>query len=108
MLDTKKTIITFDYQGLEADEIIRNLNNLYGTAAGTVPLDRDFGLDQEFISYPLDVAQNMLALEITEKTETYEPRAEVKEISFASTPDGTLIPTIIITRAEVEEEEGDE
>lgn len=110
-MELEKSIISFDYTGPEAEEILRNLNTLYGTAAGSVPLDREFGLDHEFLDYPIDVAQNMVALEITEKTELYEPRVEVIEVTFKSDAEnGKLIPTVLIARAEnVDDlEEGDE
>lgn len=98
MLDVKKTTIAFDYTGPEIKEISRNLKTLYETPSGSVPLDRSFGLDQEFLGYPLDVAKNMLALEITEKTELYEPRVYVKDVKFTVSNDGLLIPAITIAK----------
>lgn len=108
MLKIEKPIIAFDYTGAEAEEILRNLTTLYGTHAGSVPLDRELGLDQEFTGYPIAVAENMIALEITEKTEIYEPRAEVEEVTFQSVPDkGLIIPTVRITRSEADGIEGE-
>jgi len=110
MIDTTKTVIEFDYKGPEIEEIARNLNTLYGTVAGTCPLDREFGLDTEFIDYPLNVAQNMIALEISEKTEMYESRVAVKEVNFTyNTMDGVLIPNVLITKSDTtDDERGDE
>lgn len=111
MLDTTQSIISFDYSSPEVAEIARNLRTLYGTPEGAVPLDRNIGLNTEFVGYPLDVAQNMIALEIIEKTEIYEPRVIVKEVSFTSTVEGILIPNILVTKADSidnNDEEGDE
>lgn len=109
MIDTNKTIISFDYNGTMTDEISRNLSTLYSTVEGSVPLDRSFGLSSEYISYPLPVAENMIALDIVEKTEIYEPRAEVREVTFEHDIDGQLIPRVLIGRADNDEaEEGDE
>ncbi len=106
MIDTIKTLITFDYQGPELNEILRNLSTLYGTVEGTIPLDRSFGLSQDYLSYPVPVAENMIALEITEKTELYEPRVEVEEITFESTTEGTVISKVLIRRNDDYEELG--
>jgi phage baseplate assembly protein W len=108
MIDTSKIVIAFDYTGPEIEEIARNLNMLYETPVGTVPLDREFGLDTDFVGYPLDVAQNMISIEIVEKTETYEPRVKVQEVTFTSTVNGVLIPNVLITRSETTDNEVDE
>lgn len=69
---------------------------LYSTAAGTCPGDRNFGLDQTFESYPTNVAQNLFALEVIEKTEIYEDKAEVLNIEYTQAEDGNLTPKIVI------------
>lgn len=108
MIDASKATISFNYDSPEINEIARNLNTLYGTIAGTVPMDRNFGLNNDFVDYPPDVAKNMIALEMTEKTELYEPRVEVNEVTFTSTIDGTIIPNIILKKAELSDEGGSE
>ena len=71
-------IIGFDYlNATELEEMQRNLDLLYSTRAGTCPGDRNFGLEQTFESCPTNVAQNLFALEVIEKTEIYENKAEV-------------------------------
>ncbi len=100
---------SFDYldaTGLE--EIQRNLGCLYGTAEGTCPGDRHFGIDQSFESYPLNVAQNMFALEVIEKTEEYESRAEILDISFSYEEDGNMTPRITIGLKDSEDEDGED
>lgn len=93
----KFEIIGFDYlNATELEKIQRNLNLLYSTAAGTCPGDRNFGLDQTFESFPTNIAQNLFALEIIEKTEIYESRIEIKDIFYAQEEDGNLTPRIII------------
>lgn len=99
----------FNYlSATEAEEIKRNLEFLYSTAEGTCPGDRNFGLDQSFESYPLPVAQNMFALEIIEKTEQYENRVEISDISFSYKEDGNITPQITIGLKDNEEYEDDE
>ena len=43
MIDTSGVKIIFDAIG--SDEILQNLRTLYTTPQGTVPFDRDFGID---------------------------------------------------------------
>lgn len=85
----------------DLEEIKENLELLYSTASGTCPGDRNFGLDQSFESCPVNVAQNLFALEVIEKTELYEGRAEILDITFTQAEDGNLTPGIIIGKKEM-------
>lgn len=70
---------------LETEEVLKirqNLDCLYSSAEGTFPGDRSFGLNQDFISMPINIAQNKIALEIIQKTEKYESSVQVKDIEF--------------------------
>ncbi len=98
------SMIGFDYcNATELEEIQQNLIMLYGTAAGTCPGDRSFGLDQSFESYPINVAQNLFALEVIEKTEMYENRVEVLDVDFEHAEDGSLMPKIIIGKRDADD-----
>lgn len=64
-------------------------------------MDRTFGIDLDSIAgYPLNVAQNMPALEITEKVRVYEPRVTVKDIEFETSISGQIKPHIYFAKAE--------
>ena len=91
---------SIDYSELDND-IVRCLNTLYSTRAGSQPMRRDFGIDYDgVVGYPLEVAKNKLALEIIEKTETYEPRAAVTSVDFdVDVNNGRLIPIIHVKKA---------
>ncbi|WP_167955142.1 lysozyme [Anaerosporobacter faecicola] len=95
--------IIFKTTTSEDDEIMQGLKTLYTTPEGTIPLDRVYGLNQDFIGYPTELAKNMYALEVINKTEVYEPRVEV-DVSFEDSEDGKIIPVIKIKKSE----EGDE
>lgn len=102
-------MVGFDYlNSTEQQEIKRNLELLYTTAEGTCPGDRSFGLDMSFESYPVAAAQNMIALEVIEKTELYEPRAEVKNIRFLNKEDGCLMPVITVGPRDPDEEDDED
>ena len=97
MIDLKNITVTFDYSNGEVADIKRCLETLYQTAEGTCPLDREFGLNTDFVGMPMDVAKNLFAVEITEKTDRYEPRATVKSINFQTGNDGQLKAEVVIT-----------
>ena len=67
---------------IEVLKIRQNLDCLYSSAEGTFPGDRSFGLNQDFVSMPMNIAQNKIALEIIQKTEKYESSVQVKDIKF--------------------------
>lgn len=78
-------------------EIYQNLKILYTTPVGTVPYDRNFGINTEYLDAPLPLAQGRLIVEYTEKTKVYEPRATVKEVNFEmDSENGKLIPKVVI------------
>lgn len=85
--------------------IQRELATLYGTPEGTCPGDRSFGIDWSFLDYPLDVAQNMYALEVIDKTEMYVQGIEVLEVIFDQGMDGNL--KAVITIGPEDETDGD-
>ena len=85
----------------ELADIQRCLETLLSIRAGSQPLDRNLGIDYDgAVGFPLDVAKNMLTLEIIEKVNTYEPRVEVDTIDFQIGNDGQLIPHIHFVKRE--------
>lgn len=94
----------------EFEEIKECIETLLSVRAGSQPLDRDFGIDYEGTTdLPAEVAKNTLAVEITEKIETYEPRVEVDSVSFTTGEGGQLIPIVSIIKSDLEDDtEGDE
>ena len=85
----------------EFADVKQCIETLLSIRAGSVPLDRNLGIDYDSVAgYPLNVAKNMLSLEIIEKVNIYEPRVEVKSIDFEIGPDGQLIPHPYFIRRE--------
>lgn len=78
------------------DEIYQNLQILYTTPAGTVPFDREFGINYDLLDNPTPIAQGRLIVEYIEKTRKYEPRVSVKEVNFETNEDGSIIPKVVI------------
>lgn len=68
---------------------------ILSTPKGTVPMYRDFGVDLSFLDLPTPAAEQRARIEIREAVERWEPRVEVKDITF-SVQEGKLIPTVEI------------
>lgn len=79
------------------EEVFQNVNTIVGTIAGTVPLAREFGIDDKYIDSPTLAMKTKLIAEIKEKVEAYEPRAQVLEVNYGSElMDGIVRPVIKI------------
>lgn len=72
------------------------LTVLCSTIAGTVPLDREFGIDATCLSQSAEVAEALLSVEIMEKVEKYIPELVVNSVDFEYTTDGKLTPIISV------------
>ena len=98
-------IVDLDGDGFSADEfadIKKCLETLLSVRAGSQPLDREFGIDVDHVlGYPLNIARNMLALEIIEKVRIYETRVEADNVWYEENTDGKLIPHVHFVKAEV-------
>lgn len=96
--------VDLNSEGFSPDEfadIKLCLETLLSVRAGGQPLDREFGINLDGVAgYPLDVAKNMLALEIIEKVRIYEPRVEVDNVEFEANTNGQLIPHVHFIKAE--------
>lgn len=78
-------------------DIIDSLKLLITTPMGTVALDRDYGLNIDFIDLPLHLAKQNFSTQLITKIRKYEPRITVKKIEFTTVPqNGQVIPKITI------------
>lgn len=90
-------------------EIIEGIQFLCSTSTGKYPMNREFGIDQNLQDKPLSVVQPLLAIELKEKIERFEPRVEVSDVSFEYDADtGALTPIISIDIISLEEDEDKE
>lgn len=65
------------------EEVIQNLWFLYSSIKYDVPLDRALGLNAVYIDRPIETAKALVTMDIYNKTEEYEPRAEIVNIDFS-------------------------
>ena len=93
--------IEFNIRGELSDkeDILRCLQNLFMTPVGTVPLDRDFGIDNSILDRPMNIAKNLFTVEAADKVRRYEPRVSVQETEITATNDGAMKVKVVITNA---------
>lgn len=79
----------------EMEEIIQNIKTILTTLQGSVPLDREFGIDPSVIDKPVNVIRPLMVKEIKEKIEQYEPRAKLVSIDWdGDGREGLMIPKV--------------
>jgi len=80
-------------------EVIQNVRMILATQKGTVPYDRDFGLEWRFLDHPADIASARLTAEVINQIRKYEPRAKVVRVNIdqaSDLSDGLLRPRVVI------------
>lgn len=77
----------------------RQLALLLSTQAGTMPLDREFGIEMDFVDLPPETAKSLYTAEITEKIPQFIPAVRVQEVTWTWNSSGKLSPKVVITSA---------
>jgi phage baseplate assembly protein W len=88
--------VTFGLSGVP--EVMQNVRTILTTRRGTVPLDREFGISQEFLDSPINTARAKVEQEIFLQLKKYEPRAVLKQIEW----DGNVSAGLITPKVKVE------
>lgn len=89
------------------EEVVQNLWFLYSSLEYDVPLERELGLKATYIDKPIETAKALIIADVYDKTEKYEPRAEVINIDFSVDYEkGILRPIVEVeVNGEYEQEE---
>lgn len=82
--------LEYTFAGNALAELDRQLALLLSTREGTMPLDREFGLNMDFVDMPP---------EVTEKVAKFIPTVRVQEVTWSSGGQGNLIAKVVITSA---------
>ena len=87
--------LTLNEQDTEKS-IMQNIAIILKTKLRTVPMYREFGIDMRYLDKPINVATNLLAGELRDAIETWEPRVRFLGANFvqSKTDPGRLIPTV--------------
>lgn len=72
------------------EEVAQNVKIICTTSKYSVPMDRNFGVDANFLDLPTPKAMAQIQAEIIQAIRKYEPRCKVKKINFEGNIDGKL------------------
>ena len=79
------------------EEIVQNIRLILSTPKGSVPLDRNFGINWDLIDKPFPATIQLLKAEVVKAIETYEPRVKVKKVKIRkATSDGRLSVGVLV------------
>lgn len=85
----------------ELEEVLQNVRMIVGVHRSEIPMDRSFGIDPDIVDAPIQAIRTVLAAELSEAIEKYEPRARLKSVNIeVDDIEGTLNPIITISIGE--------
>lgn len=86
---------SLEYKNKTNIELIDDkLKFLLNTQVGTIPIDRDFGVDMTYLDSITEEAKTKFSVEVLEKINKYIG-IEIEEIKF-NVKEGKLIPTLVV------------
>lgn len=88
-----------EYTGGGARSLDRQLALLLSTREGSIPLDREFGLDLNFVDRPTAAVKALYTAEVTKKVAKFIPAVRVLEVVWTGTAEGQLKPKVVIAGA---------
>lgn len=95
VVDTTETINLNIEPTTVEEEVIQNLWVLYSSLEYDCPLDRGLGMKADYIDRPIETAKALAMSDIYEKTEEYEPRADIVDISFSADYENGILKPIV-------------
>lgn len=66
----------------EAEEILQNVATIIATVRYSVPFDRMFGINPEYLDDPIPIAEVKSVADIIEAIHRHEPRCRVESVTF--------------------------
>ena len=98
VIDGVQIVINSVYEKRLRQELLDKAFFLLSCLKGTIPMNRDIGIDPDVISQPEYIARNLYTISAIECIENFEDRLSVEEVNFASTgADGNLVPKVVLT-----------
>lgn len=77
------------------DEVIQNVATILATPRFTVPYDRNFGVNPDYLDDPMPVSRARSIADIIESIHRHEPRCRVESVVFkGDAAEGILRPIV--------------
>lgn len=98
MIDGVQIVLNGAHEVKLRQEILDKCMFLLTLVRGTIPMNREIGLDPDIISAQGFVAQQKYTISAIELIDEFEPRAAVEEVLFDDSGDsGNMIPKVVLT-----------
>ncbi len=91
--------LEYTFEDDKLAELDRQLTLLLSTQAGTMPLDREFGIQMDFVDKPPEVVKSLYTAEVTKKIPQFIQWVRVYEVTWEYGEQGHIKPKVVITRA---------
>jgi len=88
--------VSSELTGNERESKYRQVCYLLATPIGTIPTDREFGIDADFLGRPTEVARAMYAAAVVAAIAKFIDGVKVKSVSWAADADGGAKPEVVI------------
>lgn len=92
------------YPETVAEEVVQNVRCIVSTIAGSVPLDRAFGVAWDALDKPIPLARALMQAAVFDAVRQYEPRAVIQSVTWDDTPgdaiDGIMHPVLTLSLAD--------
>ena len=98
VIDGVQIIINSVYEKKLREGIFNKIKFLLTLIKGTIPMNREIGLESDIVDLPMYEAQNRYTVSAMELIEKFETRVTVDEISFDILENtGKMIPKVVVT-----------
>lgn len=91
--------LQFTFASDKLAELDRKLALLYSTREGTMPLDREFGINMDLVDMPPEVAKSLYVAEITKRRPNLSRRCGCNPWSGPTEARDNFFPKVVITSA---------
>ena len=96
-IDGVQIVINSVYERGLRQELLGKVFFLLSCIKGTIPMNRNIGLDPNIISQPDTIARNLYTVSAIELIEEFEDRLSVEEVQFESGDSGNMIPKVVLS-----------
>lgn len=79
--------------------LISRVWRLFTTPAGSVPYDRNFGIDMSSLDSPPAAMEGALLVEYVKKLRLYYPTVKISQLTFSADQSGTMTPKVVLAYA---------
>lgn len=91
--------LEYTFQDDRLAELDRQISLILTTRLGSMPLERELGISNDFVDKPPEVVKNLYTAEVTKQVAKYIPWVRVQRVKWEAGEQGQLIPRVVITNA---------